>query len=163
MSSERMQIVNRVVVVVAAAAVVAGSAAAWRVASDAAERILGGVASGAVVAYDLPGGCPEGWSDFGDGHGRVVIGSGPGYPYREVGGAAEVVLEIGHLPAHSHDVERFEWGLSINGNGHPQRLDVDDGLPYSGLTGTLTTSPVGEGEAHENVPPYIALRLCKKD
>lgn len=159
-----MQIFNRVVVVVAAAAVVAGSAAAWRVASAAAERILSGVESGAVVAYDLPGGCPpEGWSDFRDGHGRVVIGSGPGYLYREVGGAAEVVLEIGHLPAHSHDVERFEWGHTINGNNHPQRLDVDDGEPYDDRTGTLTTSPVGEGEAHENVPPYIALRLCKKD
>ena len=164
MASERIQIFSQVVVVVASAAVISGAVAVWRLAtSGVVLQVLGGVASGAVVAYDLPGGCPEGWSGFDDGQGRVVVGSGVAYPYRDVGGAEQVVLGPEHLPEHRHAVEPFGWGFGINGNGAPQRLDLDDGPPWNGIAGTLTTSPAGQGEAHQNMPPYIILHLCRRD
>ena len=81
MASERIQVLGQVVVLVASAAVISGSVAVWRFAtSGAVIQIFGGIASDAVVAYDRSGGCPDGWSDFDEGQGRVVLGSGVGYP-----------------------------------------------------------------------------------
>lgn len=121
------------------------------------------VATGAVVAFDLPDGCPDGWSDFGDGAGRVVIGTGSGYPYRSSAGEAEVTLGIEHLPKHRHTVDEFEWGFDVDGDGDVGRIEVDNGQPRGRDTGNFTTSSVGDGEAHENLPPYIVLHFCRKE
>ena len=121
------------------------------------------VPTGAVVAFDLPDGCPDGWSDFGDGAGRVVIGTGSRYPYRSSAGEAQVTLGIEHLPTHRHTVEEFEWGFDVDSDGDDRRIDVDNGRPRGIETGSLTTSSVGDGEAHENLPPYIVLHFCHKD
>ena len=160
---ERVQILSRIVILIAVAAIISGSAAAWRVATNAASGILSGITSGAVVAYDLPDGCPDGWSDFGDGQGRVLVGSGAEYVYRRIGGEAEVVLEEEHMPTHRHTIDTFEWGFDVDSDGHPRRIDVDNGRPRGVDVGRLTTTSVGDGAAHENMPPYIALHFCKKD
>ena len=36
---------------------------------------LNGVPTGAVAAFDLPNGCPEGWSAFKDAQSRAIIGA----------------------------------------------------------------------------------------
>lgn len=116
-----------------------------------------------VVAYDSATGCPTGWSDFDPGSGRVVVGAGSGYAYRSTGGASEVTLGIEHMPVHSHRVGPFEWGYDVDDNGHPARIDVDDGPPWNGDIGTLSAEETGGGEPHNNMPPYVALHLCRKD
>ena len=84
-------------------------------------------------------------------------------PYRMMSGSEQVALETRQLPSHSHDVTTMEWGHTVNGNGAARRIDVDDGLPYRGILGTLQTAAVGEGEPHENMPPFIALPFCIKE
>lgn len=126
--------------------------------------------SGAVVAFDQET-CPEGWEAFMPARGRVIIGAGdPGdadsglstYSLRDVGGAETHVLKPKEMPNHSHRIDEMEWGHTINGNGHPARIDVDDGPPYKGWTGNFTTSGTGGGKPHNNMPPYVALYYCKK-
>ena len=92
--------------------------------------------------------------------GRFILGSSAQHTYRTNGGAEEVVLERANLPSHSHDVTTYEWGHTVRGNGSRRRIDVDDGSPFNGIMGTLSTDEVGNGTPHENMPPFIALPLC---
>ena len=141
-------------------------------------------AAGLVAAFDRADlnedTCPEGWEPFVDGRGRVIVGAGnpsastgqlgvdeAGDPLtsrslRQHGGAEKHTLSKDEMAAHSHRIDGFEWGYSVNGNGDAARIDVDDGAPWEGHKGTLHTSKEGPGDAHNNMPPYIALYLCKK-
>ena len=62
------------------------------------------IPSGGVVAFDRPGGCPAGWSNFAEGAGRTIVGSEGSYPYRSMGGAEMVMLTVREMPSHSHVV-----------------------------------------------------------
>ncbi len=46
------------------------------------------------------------------------------------------------------------------GNGSFQRLTSDDGYSYAGISDSTYQ---GGNSSHENRPPYIALKYCKKD
>ena len=122
---------------------------------------------GAVIAFDRDDLnvdlCPNGWVPFKK-PGHVVVGAGDAAPYlfREQGGAEMHKLTLDEMPKHEHPIKEYEWGHTINGNGHSRRIDVDDGPPWSGITGQLVASSRGGGKAHNNMPPYIALYLCKK-
>ena len=71
---------------------------------------------GAVVAFDLPRGCPDGWERFEAGEGRFLIGVGKlggrrydlpyvaGKPDYQKGGSPTQTLSIEVLPSHSHKV-----------------------------------------------------------
>lgn len=127
---------------------------------------------GGVVAFDRADGCPDGWSDFTEGQGRTIVGSGDKYDYRSKGGAATVTLTEAQMPAHSHDVAAItnwdtnidQWGHTVKGNGDRARLDVDDGPPWGNLFGKVSAlAKKQKAEEHENLPPYIALHLCRKD
>ena len=62
------------------------------------------------------------------------------------GGAAEVALTGGEIPSHTHTVRRGTSGLQIVGLATSERTDE---IAYTGA--------FGNGEAHENLPPYVAL------
>lgn len=76
------------------------------------------VPAGAVMAFDLATGCPDGWGDFKDAGGRSVIGAGAGMnpgtderdesiqtkKYRQHGGEEKVTLTDSEIPSHSHGV-----------------------------------------------------------
>ena len=122
---------------------------------------------GAIVAFDRDDlgvdHCPEGWDPF-ELPGHVIVGAGSDAPYRfrDLGGAAEHTLAVEEMPRHEHHIMNFEWGHTVNGNGAPARIDVDDGPPWENSVGRLVTDARGGGKAHNNMPPYIALYLCKK-
>ena len=127
---------------------------------------------GAVIAFDRDDldkeNCPRGWEPFKE-SGRVIVGVGdPPYEFRNRGGVAEHKLTLDEMPAHEHPVSPYDWGLQVNGGEPPwtRRVDVDDGPPYKhegkSITGRLVATSMGEGKAHNNMPPYIALYLCKK-
>lgn len=122
---------------------------------------------GAVVAFSSVGEhsevCPEGWSYFGDAQNRFLMGASDAYPSGQTGGEAVVTLSVDQIPSHSHAVGPFDWGHTINGNGHPARIDVDDGGPWDGRVGKLTAQATGGGQPHNNIPPFIAIHFCKKD
>lgn len=92
---------------------------------------------GAVVAFDLPTKCPDGWDAFTLGHGRFIVGAGPAngpskvdqngellkdHAYRSHEGRQELL--VNGLPQHEHRVvartakERklfaTEWGHTVH-------------------------------------------------
>lgn len=122
---------------------------------------------GAVVAFDLPDGCPtdEGWQDYDKGAGRFIAGMGRhapsdryGNPVEEltlgqVGGHRTHRLTEPELPAHSHRYE-FSSGSARRAEGGFTRIEfgAKDRIRLTGST--------GKNASHNNLPPFIALRYC---
>lgn len=122
--------------------------------------VVGGVPSGGIVAFDDRDDCPRGWDTFDDVVGRVIVGAGQatGLKERKAGdrGGLEVVpLTTNQLPSHRHKItEPYHF------TGGP--VDIAKGTSYGLKTEPKWTEPEGNGEPHENMPPYIALLYCKK-
>jgi hypothetical protein len=116
------------------------------------------IPSGAVLAFDLPGGCPEGWSSFQDASGRSIIGEGKGVGlskrnYRAAGGEEKHTLTISEIPQHDH-------GGIYGGNGGKAGMTNDFAYHSSGFQ---KINPEGGGQPHNNMPPFIVLHFCRKD
>lgn len=114
------------------------------------------VPSGAVLAFDQES-CPEGWEDFNSGAGRVVIGVGKSQGLTErkhldVGGSETHLLTIDEMPAHDHG---GLWG------GGESMAGMNNGDRYH-TAGHNKIRSDGGGKPHNNMPPFIALRLCRK-
>lgn len=152
-----------------------------------ADAIPVSIPEGAVVAFDRPGRCPSGWSNFDEATSRVIVGAyfdrgaavveAPtedengeklsARHYRMWGGEENHELTVPEMPKHQHVVE----GLRTLG---PATGDRNSDIPTAVLTETKgwhgvysdakTTNDVPEtGHPHNNMPPYIALYFCKKE
>ncbi|WP_419739126.1 phage baseplate protein [Ruegeria sp.] len=139
-------------------------------------KLIGALPANAVVAFDVPNGCPHGWSVFQQAQSRVLIGVGPGqvssgnklssYNYREEGGYERVTLDKSNLPKHQHGYNDIYWsevgGRSsalTNALGNKGDSDRDN----SGHEIRRQTAETGEGNPVDTMPPYIALYFCKKN
>ena len=127
------------------------------------------VPEGAVVAFLDPCSEVDGWEDYDRGAGRFLLGANTEFKVGIPGGEKEHVLSLSELPNHQHWLQRpdnkgeWEWGHTINSDGNSTpRIDVDDGHPYRGYAEKLITTPVGQGEPHNNMPPYIPVYFCQK-
>ena len=156
-------VLQQVLAALIVALLLSGIAIVWAQARGFAVQVLTDVPPHTVVAYDDPGGCPDGWSDFEASSGRFIVGVGDGYGYRSMGGADSVQLLIEDMPVHNHAIDPSEWGYDVEGVGESLRINRDDGPPYNRTVGNLTTASVGGSRFHENRPPYLALHLCRKD
>lgn len=143
--------------------------------------------SGATSNADETSGyCPKGWEWFEPSGGRFIVGAGQHqnvdengrrltrYPsFLEIeaealGGTESHTLKEAELPEHRHD---FGFWFS-DSDGDDKTYDSK--LPprfRSGLntnnrwTARSTRTPVGtagSGQAHNNMPPYVALFYCKR-
>jgi microcystin-dependent protein len=107
--------------------------------------------------------------------GRTVLGAsdqpGPGLSARALGGTggAELVsLKAEHLPVHTHLVQaRGSTGgaASPEGNvfGASQARALSTGYSQAAPTVPMAAAAVGSagaGQAHNNMAPYLTLRLC---
>ncbi len=133
--------------------------------------------SGAVVAFDAPTRCPEGWSEFADAQSRVIVGAAFGtgfsprlgddpdggalaeYKYREHGGWERVRLTTAHLPAHEHKVAQAGADTAVDIPG----MVSGTAAAVRTAIGGDTTTPIGGDQPHPNMPPFLALYICKKD
>lgn len=127
------------------------------------------VPAGAVLAFARTDGCPDGWSAFTPAHGRIIVGAGhsPGLTPRrfgETGGSETTSQPAAHqhtLPVHANRHDTMDnkdlqgYGLVADGAGS------GDIIVYN-ATGPMTTSVAG-AVAVSNMPPYVALHLCRKD
>jgi hypothetical protein len=144
-------------------------------------RALGGVSkddlasfqtvpAGAVVAFDLPGGCPTGWTMFEPAISRVLVGAVAGRAttspnkdmngaqlsarlYRADGGEEFHTLLIAEMPKHAHAYQDWRAGPGS--------------CTFSGCNGTggisdQRTADAGEGKPQNNMPPFVALHYCQK-
>ena len=121
-----------------------------RVQAAGTSFVPGAVPAGAVMAFDLPTGCPDGWGAFEDAGGRAVIGAGAGMipgteerdlniqtkKYRQHGGDEKVTLTISEMPGHDHSEGTLEATAP-----NPFMHVTPAGTPLSGGTASSLWDP----------------------
>lgn len=78
----------------------------------------------------------------------------------EKGGAAQITLTTAQMPTHSHQFERIpitETEMTTGGNYYAEQSTT-----VGSLVKTQTTYPAGEGKAHSNMPPYLAVYIWQR-
>ena len=102
------------------------------------------------------------WEAYGEG--RMTLGASKGYPVGGEGGEAEHTLTLPETPSHAHYEQLDFSGYGVRnlaaspgtGEGSGKVFSADD-------TGSSTseyyvqTETAGGGQAHNNMPPYIAI------
>ena len=82
---------------------------------------------------------------------RVTVGAGGAYNAGSIGGEKEHTLNIAEMPSHQHQLHG--WAIGIQGSESTQYAPT---YPYDQYDNTnLTTRPVGDGQPHNNMQPYI--------
>lgn len=120
------------------------------------------VPSGAVIAYEGAR-CPDGWSEYTKGNGRVIVGSDDKtFTVGAKGGESKIHINAINLPPHSHKQKlsggvgalpgflhtpNQSWGHSNHGNNIEHRTD----------------NGVGQGMPLDNMQPWVSLRFCSKN
>jgi len=131
--------------------------------------------AGAVVAFlstesvTCPG---KAWTLYEEAKGRFIVGAGHGDRSKltprklgDTGGNENVVLSKDEMPAHNHG---GATGGSSMGNyvewpaGHAAAGAFSGNSPFSVVDHTHGITSEGQNQAHDNMPPYIALYFCKK-
>ncbi len=120
--------------------------------------------SRSVIAFRLDGECPDGWNEFTEAAGRVIVGVGAGAGLTprglmQSGGEERHVLTVPNLPPHSHS-ETLSGGAGA-GAGYLQTPNQSWGTNSPGV-GSHMTGSTGDGKPFESMPPWIALRYCVK-
>lgn len=93
------------------------------------------------------------WTQIADG--RVEIAANDAYPLGSTGGEAAHTLALSELPAHRHGVTTYCGGV---GNG----TVVQRGWGGETAKSEIDSLPVGGGEAHNNMPPYVARNVWQR-
>lgn len=140
------------------------------------------IPSGSVIAsLNRCSDLGEDWQDFDAGAGRMIVGVGTAeiagfsrtFRLEETDGYYEHELTIEQMPAHAHltstSYESFDLAPYGHGERTPKQEDFNSGKRAVG--GTFQDKPypsaltftAGEGQPHNNMPPYIALYFCKKE
>jgi microcystin-dependent protein len=97
----------------------------------------------------------------------IHVGQGSGqasYAPGQEGGTETVELQITEMPMHNHQVVASgEDAVSSKPAGNFLAKTADP--PYANTSdGTVMAAgmilPTGEGQPHENMPPYLALNFC---
>ena len=82
---------------------------------------------------------------------RVTVGAGGEYNAGSIGGEKEHTLNIAEMPSHQHQLHG--WAIGLEGKTSTQYTPT---YPYDQYDNTsLMTRPVGEGQPHNNMQPYI--------
>lgn len=101
------------------------------------------------------------WTAFGAG--RVLIGidsSDTDFDTaEETGGSKTHALTIGELASHNHTVGSNDSGTGTGGAAGNMELVRDAG---TGNGPAVTSSTTGDGDAHNNVQPYIVVYMWKR-
>lgn len=136
---------------------------------SAGEVALRLIPNGAVLLIDDPTGCPVGWTDLGSSEadifaGRTIVAVGSAKDrdtrtHRQLGGSEIHLLTIAEIPTHTHMLRRTDQaprgdGLNVDWRsmGSPNNKSSVDALDAT-----------GGSRPHNNMPPFVALFLCKKE
>lgn len=88
--------------------------------------------------------------------GRFIVGAGTGYPSGSTGGEASHKLAAQEMPAHTHGISAKTVGFTLRYNDEPEAVTHDGNSKNNGLR-TIASTEAGEGQEHENRPPFYAL------
>ena len=143
---------------------------------------------GGIIMYSgVIANLPENWSlcdgtgGTPDLRGRFVVGAEGSYAQGDTGGADEVTLSEGEVPAHSHSGSSGSGGSHTHGLSSVVRASQlvtyqggDFSLAFNAASGSVsvnsagshshsvTVGDTGGGAAHENRPPYYALAFVMR-
>jgi hypothetical protein len=133
------------------------------------------VATGMVSAFDRTNEpyCPNGWTPYIPAGGRFIVGAGDTenkdehgirltpHKVKTDGGEERHKLLEGELPAdHLHN--QFVDAADINAGLGPREFVIIAGKAASKNFQIRDTQPAGQGEPHNNMPPFVALYYCIK-
>jgi microcystin-dependent protein len=100
--------------------------------------------------------------------GRIPIHVGAGFLQGQAGGEAAHTLTINEIPAHTHFVNADTTLAPADGNvpSPTRRLSGSSGGNLYGSPVNLvamnasTVSTTGNGQAHDNMAPYLTINFC---
>ncbi len=134
----------------------------WMRTKEATQDMLvrGLTTNGAKPVIVSQGSCPAGNKKWDKAEGRFLLGAAN--PIKQngdnkTGGQAKVTLQKRHIPAHQHQYQRNAVAHHVARGGEAW------GMTNTDLSTTIDTKDKGDlrGEAHNNVPPYIAVNFCE--
>ena len=128
---------------------------------------LSPIARGTIGAFNLAT-CPSGWSTFSAGVGRTIVGVGSGADLTprtliQQGGEEAHTLTIPEMPSHDHGGQTQASGAAMFwGGAAVGRFGAGD-FPFSQDAHSHPIAMQGGNEAHNNMPPFVALLFCEKN
>ena len=121
---------------------------------------------------------PSGWTLCNGANGtpdlrdRFVVGAGTTYSVANTGGQNSIFLSVDQMPAHSHPATANSGGsmefsqTSSHGGGNVYygmgTIQYSNNVAKNAHTHPVTVENAGNGQAHENRPPYFALAFIMK-
>lgn len=93
------------------------------------------------------------WTQIKD---RFILAAGDMYPAASSGGEATVTLTTDQIPSHFHKLKLSDdvggYDIAARGGGANESLSTSDS----------TITSVGGGQAHNNMPPYLAAYIWRR-
>lgn len=95
--------------------------------------------------------------------GRFLLGSNQQYTLGDYGGEAEHSLTLSEMPSHDHGIKSRYCGVKHSGS-HEYHLysNNNDGSPNYDSDRTRYTNKAGNGQPHNNMPPYTVINYLIK-
>lgn len=90
-----------------------------------------------------------------------LLAAGTKYENGTTGGEADHILTVEELPSHAHSFPNAIITKSTDG-GTLQLSTSGYFVSTSNFLTTDTTAEIGEGKAHNNMPPYLAVNVWKR-
>lgn len=118
------------------------------------------------LEFNTSGQNPSSYLGFGTwvawGSGRVPVGIDSNdsnfNTVEKTGGSSTVSLTTAQMPSHTHG-QRIDWG---NGSGNIHFTHSTSDTLYLKVDQGSTTKAAGDGEAHNNLQPYITCYIWKR-
>ena len=87
--------------------------------------------------------------------GKFLLGCSNGYAAGSTGGESSHTLTISEMPSHTHELNHFHGSQNLQHGGDFTSLITNGGTNYA-------SAATGGGEAHNNMPPYLAVYMWKR-
>ena len=89
--------------------------------------------------------------------GRFLLCAGGGYAAGSTGGEASHTLTVNEIPSHSHVASSYKTQVDRAGYSEYEAMTASGNYPAPVATGAA-----GGGQAHNNMPPYLAVYAWKR-
>lgn len=92
---------------------------------------------------------------------RMLMGASDTYPVGSEGGEAQHTLTVSEIPSHQHQLHG--WAMQIQSGFGGSLEQYAPTHPYDKYDNTgLTTRQAGEGQPHNNLPPYRSVHIWRR-